>query len=65
MIPFGGSKGGLKVNLKFYSESEIERIIKRMAIEMFKYKFIGPEIDVPGPEQGSTRHHMDYIKDAY
>lgn len=36
-----------------------------MTIEMVKYGFIGPHIDVPGPEKGSTRHHMDYIKDIY
>lgn len=49
-IPFGGSKGGIKVNLDNYSKNEIERLIKRMAIEMVKYNFIGSKIDVPAPE---------------
>lgn len=49
-IPFGGSKGGLKINLSNFSEGEIERLIKRMAIELTKYNFIGSKIDIVAPE---------------
>lgn len=38
------------MNLLNYSEGEIERLIKRMTIEMTKYNFIGSKIDVPAPE---------------
>lgn len=45
-IPFGGSKGGLKLNVNNFSENEIERIFKRFAIELIKYKFLSSKIDV-------------------
>ena len=45
-IPFGGSKGGLKMNINNFSRNEIEKAIKRMAVELIKYKFLGSKIDV-------------------
>jgi len=64
-MPFGGSKGGIKIDVRNYSNMEIERIIRRFTVEMTKYNFIGPGIDVPAPEEGSTSWHMDLIKDTY
>ena len=49
-IPFGGSKGGLKMSLNNFSQKEIEKVIKRMAIELIKYKFLGSKIDVTSQE---------------
>ena len=39
--------------------------MRRFTIEMAKYNFIGPGIDVPAPEEGSSSWHMDIIKDTY
>ncbi len=64
-IPFGGAKGGLKIDIKNYSQAEIDRIIRRYTIEMSKYNFIGPGIDVPAPEFGSNSHDMDIMADTY
>ena len=41
-IPFGGGKGGIKINQDLYSKKEMERVMRRFTIEMKKYRFIGP-----------------------
>jgi len=64
-IPFGGSKGGIKIDARNYSRAEMERVLRRFTIEMVKYNFIGPGIDVPAPEEGSDSWHMDKIKDTF
>lgn len=64
-VPYGGSKGGLKMDPKKYSKKEIERVLRRYTIELCKYNFIGPGQEVPGPDVGTTEWHMDIMKDTY
>ncbi len=64
-VPFGGAKGGLAMEQSKFSKKEVERVIRRYTIEMAKYNFIGPGIDVPGPDVGTTTWHMDLMKDTY
>ena len=64
-VPFGGAKGGIKMNPKLYSKNETERIIRRYTLEMAKYNFIGSAIDVPGPDVGTNTWHMDIMADTY
>ena len=64
-IPFGGAKGGIRMDVTKFSDAEIERVLRRYTIELAKYNFIGPGVDVPGPEYGSNEWHMDIMKDTY
>lgn len=64
-VPFGGAKGGLKMDQSKFSKREIERVLRRYVIELSKYNFIGAGIDVPGPDVGTTEWHMDIMKDTY
>lgn len=64
-VPYGGAAGAVCLHPGLFSRSEIDRVIIRMTIELSKYNYIGPGIDVIGPNFGSTPHHMDLIKNTY
>ncbi|HNP47530.1 MAG TPA: Glu/Leu/Phe/Val dehydrogenase [Bacteroidia bacterium] len=64
-LPFGGAKGGIKVNPRNYTDRQLERITRRYTTELIKKSMIGAAIDVPAPDYGSSSREMAWIADTY
>ena len=64
-VPFGGSKGGLKINPSEWDKREIEKITRRFAQELIKRDLISPSQNVPAPDIGTSSEEMAWIADEY
>ncbi|NJL95087.1 MAG: Glu/Leu/Phe/Val dehydrogenase [Anaerolineae bacterium] len=62
-LPYGGAKGGVVVEPKNYSPSEIERLTRRYATEMIV--MFDPRGDIPAPDMGTNAQTMAWIMDTY
>ena len=62
-VPYGGAKGGIRVNPKMLSRSELERVTRRYTSEIGL--IIGPTKDIPAPDVNTNEQVMAWMMDTY
>jgi glutamate dehydrogenase (NAD(P)+) len=62
-LPFGGAKGGVRINPRTLSSKERQRITRRFTSEIIEV--IGPDRDIPAPDLGTDEQVMAWIMDTY
>jgi len=62
-IPFGGSKGGVQVDVKHLSPGETERLTRRYTAEISLV--IGSERDIPAPDMYTDSQTIAWMVDTY
>ncbi len=62
-LPFGGAKGGVRIDPTTLSSHELQRLTRRFASEISI--MIGPEKDIPAPDMGTNERVMAWIMDTY
>jgi glutamate dehydrogenase (NAD(P)+) len=62
-LPFGGAKGGVRVDPTVLTRPEIQRLTRRYTAELVNV--IGPDTDIPAPDMGTNEQVMAWIMDTY
>ncbi|MFB6077390.1 MAG: Glu/Leu/Phe/Val dehydrogenase [Halarchaeum sp.] len=62
-IPYGGGKGGIVIDPRNYSASELERVTRSFATEL--RPIIGEDRDIPAPDVNTGQREMNWIRDTY
>ena len=62
-LPFGGAKGGVRINPRALSRAELQRVTRRYTAEVIN--MIGPQKDIPAPDLGTDEQVMAWIMDTY
>ncbi|MEM7775699.1 MAG: Glu/Leu/Phe/Val dehydrogenase [Pseudomonadota bacterium] len=64
-LPFGGSKGALKIDPQAWSREELEKITRRFTQELARHSFLSPSQNVPAPDMGSNELTMVWMLDEF
>jgi glutamate dehydrogenase (NAD(P)+) len=62
-LPFGGAKGGVRIDPTVLSRHELQRLTRRYTTEIID--MIGPDKDIPAPDMGTNEQVMAWIMDTY
>ena len=62
-VPYGGAKGGIRVDPKKLSRGELERMTRRYTSEIGI--IIGPNKDIPAPDVNTNEQIMAWMMDTY
>lgn len=62
-LPYGGAKGGVRVDPRKLSPRELERLTRRFTSEISLV--IGPQVDIPAPDVGTNADIMGWMMDTY
>ena len=62
-VPYGGAKGGIRVDPKTLSPGELQRMTRRYTSEI--NIIIGPNKDIPAPDVNTNEQIMAWMMDTY
>jgi glutamate dehydrogenase (NAD(P)+) len=62
-VPYGGAKGGIRVDPKTLSRNELQRLTRRYTSEISL--IIGPNKDIPAPDVNTNEQVMAWMMDSY
>ncbi|MGM0576931.1 MAG: Glu/Leu/Phe/Val dehydrogenase dimerization domain-containing protein [Myxococcota bacterium] len=62
-LPFGGAKGGVRIDPSQFSRAELQRVTRRYTAEFIG--MLGPDKDIPAPDLGTDERVMAWILDTY
>ncbi len=62
-LPFGGAKGGVRIDPTVLSRPELQRLTRRFTSEIIH--MIGPDRDIPAPDMGTDEQVMAWLMDTY
>jgi glutamate dehydrogenase (NAD(P)+) len=62
-LPYGGAKGGVIVNPRELSPTELEHLSRRYMQELIN--FVGPQLDIAAPDVGTNEQIMAWMMDTY
>ena len=62
-LPFGGAKGGVRIDPTGLSRRELQRLTRRYTSEIID--IIGPDKDIPAPDMGTDEQVMSWLMDTY
>lgn len=62
-LPYGGAKGGVRIDPTWLSRQELQRLTRRFTSEIFT--MIGPDKDIPAPDMGTDEQVMAWLMDTY
>src|SRR5213592_2855635 len=62
-LPYGGAKGGVRVDPRELSQGELQGLTRRFTSELLP--FIGPQQDIPAPDMATGEQTMAWMMDTY
>lgn len=62
-LPFGGAKGGVRIDPTDLTSHEMQRLTRRYTMEIIE--MIGPDKDIPAPDMGTNEQVMAWLMDTY
>jgi glutamate dehydrogenase (NAD(P)+) len=62
-LPYGGAKGGIAIDPRRMSVKELERITRHFIDQL--HDVIGPHIDIPAPDMGTSWREMAWIRNQW
>jgi glutamate dehydrogenase (NAD(P)+) len=62
-LPFGGAKGGVRIDPTVLSRAELQNLTRRYTAEVIG--MIGPDKDIPAPDMGTDEQVMAWLMDTY